>query len=182
MMCLGFVKCGTVYSGQTSQLWFGPSKGNCSRTLVVCSDVIMPTYAVLPCSFYDRRGFLLAVLTNGLYFFSFLRIVLSWTLTFNTPTYTCTVWDVAFGQFSEYYSIWSWGEFAESFTPGRIVALCYHTPDCSMPIKRSNVCFHSSARTCWWSIVHVISSIWQQLLNIVIPVKAAWKRPTTTNY
>lgn len=142
-------------------------------------------YANLCCAavfFYDRRGFLLAVLTNGLYFFSFLRIVLSWTLTFNMPTYTCTVWNVAFGQFSEYYSIWPWGEFAESFTPGRIVALCYHTPDCSMPIKRSNVCFHSSARTCWWSTVHVISSIWQQLLNIVIPVKAAWKRATTTNY
>lgn len=71
MMCLGFVKCGTVYSGQTSQLWFGPSKGNCSRTLVVCSDVIMPAYAVLPRSFMIEEAFSWQSLQMGCTFLVF---------------------------------------------------------------------------------------------------------------
>ena len=34
-----------------SPLWFHLSKGHCSRSLVVCTDLPLQTQAVLPCSF-----------------------------------------------------------------------------------------------------------------------------------
>jgi len=54
-----FPKHAAVHCDQTSPLWSHLSKGHCSRSVAVCSDVTLQTLAVLPCSFLERRGFLL---------------------------------------------------------------------------------------------------------------------------
>jgi len=46
------------------------------------------------------RGFLMITLPKKPYLFSFLLIVLSWTLTFNMLTEACRVWDEALGFFA----------------------------------------------------------------------------------
>lgn len=45
-----------VHHGQTSLLYSHLSKGHCSRNLVVCSDLVLQTCAVLRCSFLREEA------------------------------------------------------------------------------------------------------------------------------
>lgn len=74
--------CGGVHYNKTCHPWILFQN--------FCSDKVLPTQIY---TFFWREKTCLATLPLKLYLFNLFLIVLSWTLTFNVLTKTCTTWD-----------------------------------------------------------------------------------------
>ena len=76
--------------------------------------------------FLERRRFLLQPIQTIHTCSVFSLIVLPWTVTFNMLTEACRVWDAVCGlfcSFSEYYTVWPWGELART-SPAEKIGNC----------------------------------------------------------